>query len=235
MLYDSADQTPAGEWLRENPHRLSLARIGLELWRADGQRAEPGELLGIRQELDLWSGTLASRFELEGRAVRVWTWVHPELDLVAVRVEAPDIPPGRLAIRIAFPYAAPLHTGDPADWSHPERHRTVVHARGAHSVAWRRELDADGYGAAAAWTGAELRREAEHSFLVVPAAGAPRFELAVAFSPQPQTAEPPAVDEVRRASERHWERFWLDGGVLDLSASRDARARELERRIVLSE
>ncbi len=236
VLYDSAEKTPAGQWLRQNPHRLSLARIGFELRRADGRRAEARELTAIHQELELWSGTLASRFELDGHPVRVWTWAHPELDLVAVRVEAPELPAGHLAMRIAFPYASAVHTGDPADWSHRERHRTVAEAESRGSVRWRRELDADRYWARAAWAGpAGLRQESEHSFLLEPAARAGRLELAVAFSPDSQTAELPAVEEVRRASERHWQAFWQDGGVLDLAGSRDARARELERRIVLSE
>jgi len=33
----------------------------------------------------------------------------------------------------------------------------------------------------------------------------------------------------------HWEEFWSGGGAIDLSASRDPRAKELERRIVLSQ
>jgi len=45
---------------------------------------------------------------------------------------------------------------------------------------------------------------------------------------------PDAVD-VFRASERHWQRFWSTGGAVDLSGSADPRARELERRIVLSQ
>jgi hypothetical protein len=41
--------------------------------------------------------------------------------------------------------------------------------------------------------------------------------------------------ETRRASAQRWQRFWGSGGAIDLSASRDARWKELERRIVLSQ
>jgi hypothetical protein len=196
----------------------------------------PDDVRAIRQELDLWSGTLASQFELEGRPVRVWTWAHPERDVMAVRVEAPDLLADRLAIRIAFPYGSHTHTGDPADWTHPELHHTVVVGQSANGVSWRRELDADLYFARAAWAGpAALRGEAEHSFLVTPGPGAARFELVVGFSPAAETTPLPSVDEIQRASAEHWQGFWTDGGVVDLSGSRDPRAGELERRIVLSE
>jgi hypothetical protein len=37
------------------------------------------------------------------------------------------------------------------------------------------------------------------------------------------------------ASAARWESFWRSGGAIDLSASRDPRWKELERRIVLSQ
>lgn len=234
--YASLQRTPAGQWLRESPHRLSLARIGFELRKQDGTRVVPGDLDGIHQELDLWTGTLASRFRLEGRQVRVWTWAHPELDLLAVRVEAPELGAGQLAIRIAFPYGSSVHTGDPADWSKPERHRTEVVRQDSRAVAWQRTLDADRYFVRAAWAGpARLDREDAHAFRLEPSDGVGRFELAVAFSPEPVAAPLPDASAVERASREHWERFWSTGGALDLGGSSDPRAPELERRIVLSQ
>ena len=38
-----------------------------------------------------------------------------------------------------------------------------------------------------------------------------------------------------RSSARHWARFWKDGAAVDFSLCRDARAKELERRVVLSQ
>lgn len=234
--YASAEKSAAGAWLRANPHRLSLARIGFLLRRSDGAEASPSDLHDTWQRLDLWTGAIESRFRLDGRAIAVTTCVHPERDAVAVRVEGDGLDPERLAVLVAFPYASAVHTGDPADWSHPERHRTDVVREDGASVAWRRLLDADGYWARAAWTrGGTLRREAEHRFVVAPGRGTARFELVVVFSPHESIAELPDFDDVRGAAAAYWERFWTDGGVVDLHGSADRRAAELERRIVLSE
>lgn len=234
--YASAEKSAAGAWLRENPHRLSLARIGFVLRRGDGAVAAATDLHDPWQRLDLWRGTLESRFTLDGHAIAVTTCVHPERDLVAVRVTGAELDPERLAILVAFPYGSATHTGDPADWSHPDRHHTAVARVDHHSVTWRRTLDADGYWAAAAWTGGgALRREAEHRFVVAPARGANRLELVVAFARDGAPLALPSFDEVQRAASAHWERFWTDDGVVDLSGSADPRAAELERRIVLSE
>jgi protein-glucosylgalactosylhydroxylysine glucosidase len=234
--YASLQTSAAGQWLRQSPHRLSLAQIGLALRRRDGSPARAGDLEEIDQRLDLWSGTLSSRFRVDGRPVTVWSRVHPERDLLAVRIEAPASGRDGLAVRIAFPYGSPAHTGGAADWEAPERHTTTATARSETGVTWARELGEDRYRARAAWSpGCELKRESEHVFLLAPPADGAPLELVVEFTPGPADAGLPTLDEVRRASERHWESFWGGGGAIDLQGSDDPRAPELERRIVLSQ
>jgi hypothetical protein len=88
----------ANTWLRENPHRIQLGRLGLYLSHRDGSRVRLGELRPIRQTLDLWSGRIQSHFECDGESVQVETVVHPRQDLVAVRVESQLIKEGRLGL-----------------------------------------------------------------------------------------------------------------------------------------
>src|SRR5690242_13766636 len=64
-------------WLRENPHRFNLGRLGLYLSRADGRIASYADLAETRQTLDLWTGRLSSRFVFDGVPVEVETSVHP--------------------------------------------------------------------------------------------------------------------------------------------------------------
>jgi hypothetical protein len=45
----------------------------------------------------------------------------------------------------------------------------------------------------------------------------------------------PDAPKTFAASEKHWDRFWHTGGAIDLAGSRDPRAEELERRVVLSQ
>ena len=93
VRYLSGQNGPAGKWLRENPHRLSLARVGFALRGRDGSTARTTDLADVEQRLDLWSGTIESRFTLDGRVVRVWTWAHPERDLTPSRRGRSGCPP----------------------------------------------------------------------------------------------------------------------------------------------
>ena len=58
-------------WLRANPHRFSLSRIGLTF--ADSRPLDFAKVAHTRQTLDLWSGTLTSRFTYDGQPVEVVT------------------------------------------------------------------------------------------------------------------------------------------------------------------
>jgi len=72
------------EYLRSNPHKFGIGRIGLDITKADGSKAAIGDLENIEQKLDIWSGLLTSSFQVEGEPVHVETASHPERDEVAI-------------------------------------------------------------------------------------------------------------------------------------------------------
>ena len=84
-----------------------------------------------------------------------------------------------------------------------------------------------------AWPGvaAEIKRESAHRFVLTPASD--RLDLCCGFQRAGHSAAGPAATFA--AAEKHWSSFWNSGAAVDLSAAPDPRARELERRIVLSQ
>jgi len=230
----SAGQAELFNWLRENPHRLHLGRIGLRIRKRDGSAATPADLRSIRQTLDLWSGLLTSRFEVDGQAVEVVTCCHPARDELAFTIRSPLLQDGRLAVALEFPYGSPQMNA--ADWRSEDRHRTSVVQESPGRLRLLRELDSDRYWVQLEWRGGGMaRRAGPHSFLLQAAPGSSTLELACAFSPRSEAEPPDSPARVADLSRRHWERFWSTGAAVDLSGSRDGRARELERRVVLSQ
>ena len=227
--------TPESSWLRDNPHRLDLGQIGFVLKHIDGSSATPGDLVDVRQTLDLWNGRILSHFKFDGEPVNVETVCHPTLDAVAVKVVSPLIGQGRLAIQLHFPYG----TGDEmtADWNHPDAHSTTLLKVDSQSADFFRKLDNDTYYAGARWTeDATIKKLSEHQFKIAPSQKMDELELVCAFSPALMKAKKlPIFAQTAAAARRHWNRFWQTGGAIDLSDSKDARWFELERRIVLSE
>ncbi|GAB3419553.1 hypothetical protein GCM10027569_46570 [Flindersiella endophytica] len=221
----------AAAWLRENPHRIDLGRIGFI--RADGSRLDAGGLTGVQQRLDLWHGRIDSRFVLSGTPVRVTTACHPADSLLAVRISSELLASKALAVEIRFPYAS----GDwveCCDWNSPERHFTGVRPASDQRTDLRRMLDADVHHVALAWSpGAALDQVGPHAF-ILHTRGSGELELVARFGPGPAESELPSAGATFEAAARHWADFWSTGGALELGGS-DPRAAELERRVVLSQ
>jgi hypothetical protein len=228
------ERTPEIDWLRANPHRLHLGRIGFRLTRADGTKAAPADLSDIRQTLDLWNGVITSHFRFDGEDVDVETMGHPTLDGVGVRVRSKLVGTGRLAIEIAFPYGTGQTTA--ADWTKPDAHRTAFTQPRPGEARFARTLDADTYHASVRWSPAATMSEAgPHRFVLSAAPGADSLAATALFSPASMTTPLPTFEAAEGAARSHWNRFWSTGGAIDLSGSTDPRWRELERRIVLSQ
>ncbi len=225
-----------GEFAYTNPSRLHLGTVALALKHSDGRDAVLADLTGIHQELNLWTGHLDSRFTFAGRPVRVLTCCHPTLAQIAVRIESPLIASGQVSARLAFPYGTAAFNGNGADWGRPNAHQTVLTRPNAHRADFARTLDNDQYHAAMAWFGEETLSEGEpHHYHLAGGKDATTLEFVMAFSSTPLPKTLPRVAQTATASETMWKRFWSEGGVVDLSLSRDPRWQELERRVVLSQ
>ncbi|WP_246465122.1 hypothetical protein [Ruania alkalisoli] len=226
---DDSGLDPALLWLRSNPHRLHLYRIGWVL--TDGFRQpHSGEITG-HQRLDLWTGTARSQVRLAGHPLTVRTACHPVRDAVGW---VADVPAGAVALELEFPYGSEAWSGG-ADWASPERHRTRVRSR-ARGTEVVRTLDGADHHRLRLWHGPELtvRQVAEHRLLLVPSGST--IELVVEVLPiAAPVGRPLTASGVLTASARHWPGFWRSGGALDLHGSDDPRAGELERRAVLSQ
>jgi hypothetical protein len=214
----SEGQTELFNWLRENPHRLHLGQIGLCLGKTE---IDLDGISEINQHLDLWRGVLTSKFKLLGEPVSITTAVHPERDLLAVVIDA-RLP--ELAVRIAFPYGSPSMQA--ADWNEPDKHQTRIIADEKDRTVITRELDGDAYYVTVQ---GRPRIESRHTLLLTGS------EFVLAFSQERPTGALPTAAATIAASARHWKQFWTRGAAVELAQSKDKRAIELERRVVLSQ
>lgn len=225
----------AAQWLRQNPHRLDLGTIGLELVGSDGKLATPVDITRIAQTLDLWSGTITSSFIFDGVPVRVITCSHQGLDEVAVRVVSPLVAGGRLSVVLRFAYPTGGHTDWPCDWSQPQKHTSRLSHTGTRKALIERTLDSTRYFVSLEWSGtASITESAQHVFRLT-RTGSDTLEFGYLFSPRTPALGQPGFPRALANSVKQWKAFWSSGGAIDFSGSTDPRAGELERRIVLSQ
>jgi hypothetical protein len=238
VSYPTDASTPAGQWLRRNPHHMPLGRIRLVYFKSDNTGLQPEDIMAQEQTLDLWAGTIRSRFEILGKPVEVTTLCHPRLDQIAVRIVSPEIAAGRLMAEISFPRGHELEVKNnpPLDWTRPESHRTELVALTKSRAELRRTIDGTRYQVGLEWSGrGEIAEYAPHHFLVYPTGASESFEFVASFRAGGRPETLPDFEETRAASAKHWRGYWSRGAAVDFTGSTDPRAAELERRVVLSQ
>ena len=258
VQWKSGRNQQAADYFRENPHRLQLGNIGLEITKKDGTTAGPEDLQEIHQQLDLWTGVIVSHFAVEGIPAFVITVSDAAKDVIGVKIMSPLLSQHRIKIKFRFPYPTNEFADKAVNYTHAAQHQTLLSRPSASNALFTRRLDKTTYYVAARWTGtATLDKVADHDFSLTPPADS-NFELSVSFSPakpaagaaskptasaasQAASVAPkppgnlPSFHTLLLSSSNGWKKFWQSGAAIDLAGSTDPRASELERRIILSE
>ncbi len=226
----------AANYFRQNPHRLHLGNIGFELLKESGQHVKPDEIIDIEQTLNLWEGFISSFFKIEQENVEVQTTCHPSRDLIAVEVQSERIKNGLIGINLRFPYPTGNHTDGASDWQSPEKHLSQIIWENENSAVFEHILDTTTYFVKLNWHGkAEVIQKEAHYFVLQPNDKSDLFSFSAEFSPENNFAKPLSFSQIKESAASHWQNFWETGGVVDFSGTDDPRAKELERRVVLSQ
>ena len=242
----------ATEYFRVNPHRLSLGTIGLEFKDTEGKVLPLSAITSIRQEQKLWDGEIESSYTVDGKPVEVTTGVHPAKDALYARIKTDLLSEGRAAITLRFSYPTGKHADDANDWTKPEHHQSVIISKDEHSAVIERTLDSTRYYVSLQWEGnATLQENAPHHFtLTTPndiltlsaeyipgSSGFSETSGTTGISRSSGISAPLSFeyDQYHKATLRHWARWWQSGAIIDFSRCTDPRAKELERRIILSQ
>ena len=232
-------QKEASNWYRMNPHRLHLGIVGLEL----GDDVKTSDITDIAQTLDMWNGVINSHFTLKGNAFDVQTVCHPQMDMISASITSP----ARAGVKLHFPYPTGAHADDACNWDANNKHTTDIVFENAQSAVLKRTLDSTVYYVSLRWEGkASLKEKSANYFVLTPAEDKLAFscKFTSAFPGTVFESEPavytsadtlPTFAETLAAGNSYWNNFWKNGAAVDFSHCTDPRAKELERRVVLSQ
>ena len=144
-----------------------------------------------------------------------------------------------MGIVFDFPYGSQDKTA--ADWTKDLSHETIMKGVSAETTVLYRQMDDTRYTAEIRHgSDAVVRRSGQNRVVLLPGPAQTEMTFCVRFSP---VLSQEGADDGRRCPDYHetvqasgafWEQFWQEGGFVRLADSRDPRALELERRIILS-
>jgi len=224
----------AVDYFRENPHRLQLGNIGLELKKQDGSFAQTTDLRDIHQELLLYTGEIKSHFTLEGTPVDLSTIADPNTDAISTKIVSPLLQQHRLQIRLRFPYPTNTFADNGDNWTQPEAHTSTIINSTPENVTIKHQLDTTTYYLQTTHTAATLTQKQPHYFLLTPNP-TDSFCLTATFSSGKPDTQPKPYSETQTSATRDWQQYWTTAAAIDFAGSADPRAPELERRIILSQ
>ncbi|MEO6673412.1 MAG: hypothetical protein ABIN93_08265, partial [Ginsengibacter sp.] len=237
VQWNSPERNKASaNWYRQNPHRLQLGNIGFELIKKNGSRATLHDIKNIKQELDLWTGEIKSRFIVDGTPVYVSTFCDGLKDAIGVKVSSPLIKEGRLKIKLVFPYPTGGWSDVGTNYKNAGKHISVPVISNDDGAVILHQLDTTKYYVGLHWKGkGTIAQQQPHNFIITPNKGKSSLELCVGFNLEKDFSSLPFYASIKNSSEEHWKIFWNSGGAIDFAGSSDKRAFELERRIILSQ
>lgn len=218
----------AADYLRANPHRLHLGIVGFEGMLMDS-------ISNIDQILDMWNGHLVSHFRYADKPINVLTACHPQRDMIEAEIDDPS----RHGVQLLFPYPTGKHSDDACNWADGLPHDVQQVSMDAHSALFRHTLDGQSYYIRLAWKNAESPVVKKNSISIRPTQR--KWMLSVEFMPEMPSADPENrrhADDGRRVAteaKAYWNKYWESGGVVDFSRCTNPKAKELERRVVLSQ
>jgi hypothetical protein len=225
----------ATNYFRENPQRLQLGIIRLVLKKADSTEVKLTDIQDPKHQLNLWEGRVSSEFSVEGQLVKVEVFCHQDKDLISAKISSSLIEKGRLKVEWIFPYAVAQNTHSGYDFASVNKHVSKLGKLSDNSAKIIRTLDNDHYHVNLQWENrATLEETEKHHFVLSPKSGN-TIAFSCWFAPEGKTETLPTFAETEKNNLENWKNFWETSGVVDFSACTDPRAKELERRFVLSQ
>lgn len=226
------------DWLRQNPHRMQLGRLRFIIENKQGKQLDSSEVKAVEQTLNIWEGILYSTFQAGEETVQVITFADAEKDTVHVKVVSDLLTSGQLKLGLDF-YGQEVKSSaweeEPSFfYQESSGHSNQVLDHQENYLQLKRTVGDTSYFPEMQWSSGILDHVNEHSWVLT--AGERELECSLQFSEkEPRQNQSYSFEKRKENAKDAWQKFWENGAALELYHSKDKRAKELERRIVLSQ
>lgn len=229
-------ETDISNWLIQNPQRMNIANIGLQFF---GNQVTEENLLDKSQYLDLWEGTIKSSFRYNGSDVAVQVWCHPTQSTVGIEIKSDLISAGELGVFLDFPSSDTNKFDAPyvGVWNDTSN-STVTMDSTQNTASFKHTLDSNVDQVVVRWStkasfAGPLNKT--NKFVLRPS-GSNILQIVADFSLADTTNKRlPTYETISAASRKWWSNYWAHGAFIDLSATQNKSASELQKRIILSQ
>jgi len=228
--HKNARKDAATDYFRANPHRIHLGHLGFRILLKNGLLAKPEDIQQVNQTLNPYTGEISSHFSVEGIPVKVLTFSDAKEDIIYTKVESPLLKAGRLSFQLEFPFPSQRFLDEGVSTEFSEKHQSSISISKIRDLEILHQIDSLKY---TVYVGSNQPIQAQsiqpHSYEIT-AAHTNQLELIVGFGSHKHTD----FQLARLMARKEWIQYWQKGGMIDFGQVKDRRAKELERRMILS-
>lgn len=224
----------ATEYFRVNPHRLNLGNLGL-VFGKDGE-CTVSDIKDIKQTLNLYDGNIRSQYNVLSIPVDVTTAALSNRSALITTVSTKLFRKAQAKFCFQLPYVTGKHADCATDWKSTDKHTSKVVAKGGNYAIIEHTLDATTYYAKLSWQGSAkfLANEATHRYVIQPTSDNISVKVEYAEKQADLMKTFNYAKELASVT-AFWNKWWYEGAMVDFGSCTDPRAKELERRTVLSQ
>lgn len=227
--HNNARKDSATEYFRQNPHRIHLGHVGFRIYSKAGKLLGLDDIKGIYQRLNPFTGEIESHFEVEGIPVDVLTFASQQSDDVYFSVKSSLLNSGQLRFYVDFPFPSQEFLDEGIRYQ-SAGHTSQMRQLQANLYSFDHTLDKLNYSTfVRANVGLKAQKISAHQYEIVSNARN-EIEIQVGFGRN----KPLGFKSALYKNRMHYAHYWNSGGMIDFGKVSDARAKELERRMILS-
>ncbi len=228
--HKNACKDAATDYFRANPHRIHLGHVGFRIKLENGTIATPEDVREVTQTLNPYTGEIHSSFSVEGILVKVLTFADPKEDIIYTKVESPLLKIGRLSFQLDFPFPSNQFLDEGVSNAYSEKHKSYLSDTAPQQLIFQHQIDSLQYPVTLKSNQLiQAEKITSHAY-EIRGSNLTQIELAIGFGKS-------KMGDFRSARLRgrdEWRYYWHRGGMIDFGQVKDQRAKELERRMVLS-
>ena len=161
---------------------------------------------------------------------------HQQKDLISVKVQSELLKTGQLKYRLRFSYPTNQFTDEGNNWKNADKHQSSVVIASEKSFVFKHQLnDTEYFVKIESNQDSKVLQSEAHYFVLSPDTKESTLEFSVMFSEKISKESIPNFTNTLLSTKTAWKTFWSNGAAVDFAGSTDPRAKELERRIILSQ
>lgn len=228
--HKNARKDSATDYFRANPHRIHLGHFGFRIRLKNGFLATPVDIKEVIQTLNPYTGEIVSQFSVEGIPVSVITFSDSQDDIIYAKVISPLLRKGRLSFQLDFPFPSQNFIDEGVSNAYPEKHHSSILSSKSNELVLRHQIDSLIYPVYIRSNQLMKAHELTPHLFEIQANQSDQLEIMVGFG----TNKRNGFNHARENTRRQWASYWKKGGMIDFGLVKDKRAKELERRMILS-